>query len=72
MPRDGKAPRRIGGDVFIDPEYQADLADVWTCCACGEKNSRLDGECQYCECQGAICKRDNCSGDFHPGPEFRS
>jgi hypothetical protein len=37
----------------------------WLCCACGAENSRVDGECQFCECEGAACKRDNCSDPKH-------
>lgn len=39
----------------------------WYCVACGAQNHELDGECQYCECEGADCKRDNCSDPAHPG-----
>lgn len=58
--------RRIGGDVFIDPEYQADLDETWKCEACGAGNSPLDGECQFCECEGmGRCRRGNCSAPEH-------
>lgn len=45
---------------------------TWVCCACQAQNSDVDGECQYCECGGQDCKRDNCSGPGHPGLEPRS
>lgn len=53
------------GDYFYDPEYTGDLNENWTCNVCQAQNSPLDGECQYCECQGKECKRDSCSGDLH-------
>lgn len=37
----------------------------WYCNACGAQNSREDGECQYCECEGAECRRDSCSDPRH-------
>jgi len=36
-----------------------------TCVACGGQNSALDGECQWCECGGASCRRDSCSSPEH-------
>lgn len=33
----------------------------WYCNACQAQNSREDGECQFCECEGPACKRDSCS-----------
>lgn len=35
----------------------------WICNVCNARNSVVDGECQFCECDGSDCKRDNCSGD---------
>ena len=37
----------------------------WYCNACGAQNSHIDGECQYCECEGLNCKRENCSEPQH-------
>lgn len=37
----------------------------WTCTACGAQNHEMDGECQYCECGGAACKRLNCDDSRH-------
>ena len=37
----------------------------WICCACQAINSVVDGECQFCECGGRECKRDNCSAPEH-------
>jgi hypothetical protein len=37
----------------------------WYCNVCEAQNSVEDGECQFCECGGVECKRDNCSGDLH-------
>lgn len=37
----------------------------WSCNACGAQNSREDGECQFCECEGTTCKRDSCSDPLH-------
>lgn len=37
----------------------------WYCNVCHAQNSREDGECQFCECEGMDCKRDNCSGQWH-------
>jgi hypothetical protein len=39
--------------------------DFWYCNACESQNSRLDGECQFCECGGVSCKRDHCSDVLH-------
>ena len=39
--------------------------EFWYCNVCNAQNHILDGECQYCECEGLHCKRDNCSGE-HP------
>lgn len=35
---------------------------TWICSACSSQNSTYDGECQFCECEGEFCKRDNCDG----------
>ena len=37
----------------------------WYCNVCHAQNSVVDGECQYCECGGAVCERDNCSDPRH-------
>ena len=37
----------------------------WRCVACGTQNHETDGDCQYCECGGAACKRDNCDDPRH-------
>lgn len=37
----------------------------WYCNVCDAQNHELDGECQYCECGGPDCQRDNCSADAH-------
>ncbi len=39
--------------------------DSWRCNVCGAINHVNDGECQYCECQGNDCNRDNCSDPRH-------
>ena len=49
---------------FYDPEFDG-ARGSWTCCACGAENSRLDGECQSCDCEGMDCKRDSCSDPLH-------
>ena len=41
----------------------------WYCNACGAQNHKIDGECQYCECGGARCIRDNCSDPEHFCPD---
>ena len=41
--------------------------EFWYCNACNAQNHETDGECQYCDCGGAECVRDNCSGPAHPG-----
>lgn len=41
------------------------MKDEWTCRACQAVNSVVDGECQFCDCDGLECKRDNCSGPDH-------
>ena len=45
--------------------YESRHRRFWICVACGAQNSRLDGDCQYCVCEGADCKRDNCDGPDH-------
>ena len=40
-------------------------SEVWLCNVCGAENSKLDGECQFCDCQGKDCRRDNCSDPKH-------
>lgn len=42
-----------------------DSENFWYCNACRAQNSRLDGECQFCECGGLDCKRDSCSWPEH-------
>lgn len=37
----------------------------WYCGQCGAQNHETDGECQFCECQGAECARETCSGSRH-------
>jgi hypothetical protein len=49
---------------FYDPEYR-EPNKFWYCNVCDAQNSIIDGECQYCECQGLECKRDNCSCPEH-------
>lgn len=54
---------------FRDGEIVAEDAEpirFWNCNVCGAQNSELDGECQFCECGGKDCKRNNCSGPNHP------
>lgn len=41
------------------------MKNFWNCCACNAQNSVYDGECQFCECGGDHCKRDNCSDPKH-------
>lgn len=47
-------PRRSGG-----------RNEFWYCNVCEAQNHELDGECQYCECEGADCQRDNCDDPRH-------
>lgn len=35
--------------------------EFWWCNVCNAQNHVLDGECQYCECGGDTCQRDNCA-----------
>jgi hypothetical protein len=39
--------------------------NFWYCNVCNAQNHVEDGECQYCECGGLECKRDNCSAPEH-------
>lgn len=39
--------------------------EFWDCEVCGAQNHEIDGECQYCECEGPSCKRHNCSEPCH-------
>lgn len=59
----------MSGEIFYDPEYTGDLNETWTCNVCKAQNSPLDGECQFCECEGLQCRRDNCSDPDHFGPK---
>lgn len=43
------------------------MSPFWYCNVCEAQNHEIDGTCQYCECLGAECKRDNCDGPGHPG-----
>jgi hypothetical protein len=43
--------------------------EFWYCNVCNAQNHRSDGECQYCECGGPECWRDNCSGPDHGEPD---
>lgn len=45
------------------------MSEFWYCNACGAQNHEQDGECQYCECGGAACLRDSCSGSAHFCPD---
>lgn len=38
---------------------------TWYCNVCNAQNSDIDGECQFCRCGGAGCKRANCSTPEH-------
>lgn len=40
----------------------------WYCNVCGAQNHESDRECQYCECRGPECERDNCSDPRHFDP----
>jgi len=44
-------------------------AHSWECGSCWTVNSDEDGECQFCECGGADCTRDNCSGPCNDTPQ---
>jgi len=50
--------------IFYDPEFR-ESNQFWSCNVCEAQNSIIDGECQFCECQGLSCKRDNCSWPEH-------
>lgn len=39
--------------------------EFWYCNACGAQNHVIDGECQFCECEGKDCKRNSCSDPAH-------
>lgn len=43
----------------------ANKHEFWSCKVCGAQNHETDGECQYCDCEGMNCKRDNCHGPYH-------
>jgi hypothetical protein len=51
--------------TFYDPEYHDHHHTTWACNVCNAENSMYDGECQFCECGGVNCKRDNCSAPEH-------
>lgn len=46
----------------------------WECNVCLAQNSIEDGTCQWCDCLGAACERDNCDGEGHrtTNPEDQS
>lgn len=37
----------------------------WRCGTCLAANTDLDGECQFCQCQGLYCTRWSCSDQRH-------
>lgn len=37
----------------------------WWCNVCDAQNHETDGECQFCECEGMECKRENCADPAH-------
>lgn len=37
----------------------------WYCSVCQAQNHEIDGKCQYCDCQGSKCLKDNCSSPDH-------
>lgn len=39
--------------------------EFWYCNVCHAENHETDSECQSCECEGPICKRDNCDDITH-------
>ena len=39
--------------------------DFWYCNVCNAQNSVIDGDCQFCECQGSVCERDSCADERH-------
>jgi hypothetical protein len=51
--------------VILDERRFKMARDFWYCNVCNAQNSVVDGECQFCECQGKDCKRDNCSDPRH-------
>jgi hypothetical protein len=46
----------------------SDSRHFWYCNVCGFQNSRIDGECQFCECEGITCRKDSCSDPNHFNP----
>lgn len=40
-------------------------SEFWYCNVCHAQNHETDGECQYCDCGGVTCERDNCSAPEH-------
>lgn len=53
---------RLAACRFARPR---DNRTFWYCNACHAQNHRDDGECQYCECGGPDCARENCSDPRH-------
>ncbi len=41
------------------------MRNFWYCNVCHAQNSIIDGECQFCECGGQNCQRNNCSDAYH-------
>lgn len=56
----------IGKTFFEHKENQM----YWDCNVCGATNYDRDFECQFCECGGAECERDNCSKCLPPEDEY--
>lgn len=60
-----------GCDGTGEPHRRLPIPDIsdgrhfWLCGTCGAQNSREDGECQFCECNGLECTRFNCSDPSH-------
>ena len=48
------------------------MNNFWYSNVCQAQNSVVDGECQFCQCEGDQCKRDNCSDPIHPVVEIES
>jgi hypothetical protein len=49
----------------MERETPATPGQFWNCNACHALNHVVDGECQFCECGGIECERNNCSAPEH-------
>lgn len=63
--RNHNKAKGIGKRFALGWGWRLNMNEFWYCNACEAQNHVTDGECQFCECDGAECRRDNCSDPKH-------